>query len=30
LKNGAEKAKTIARQTLKDVYEKMGIVGSAN
>ena len=30
LKNGAEKAKTIARQTLKDVYEKMGVVGSAN
>ncbi len=30
LKNGAEKAKTIARQTLKDVCEKMGIVGSAN
>ena len=26
LKKGAEKAKTIARQTLKDAYEKMGIV----
>jgi len=30
LKNGAEKAKTIARETLKTVYEKMGIVGAAN
>ena len=30
LKSGAEKAKTIARETLKDVYEKMGIVESAN
>jgi tryptophanyl-tRNA synthetase len=30
LKTGAEKAKTIARETLKDVYEKMGIVGAAN
>ena len=28
LKNGAEKARTIARKTLKDVYEKMGIVGA--
>jgi tryptophanyl-tRNA synthetase len=28
LKNGAEKARTIARGTLKDVYEKMGIVGA--
>ncbi len=30
LKNGAEKAKTIARETLNDVYEKMGIVGAIN
>ncbi|MDQ3749479.1 MAG: tryptophan--tRNA ligase [Acidobacteriota bacterium] len=30
LKDGAERAKTIARETLKTVYEKMGIVGSAN
>jgi tryptophanyl-tRNA synthetase len=30
LKNGAEKARTIARETLNDVYEKMGIVGAAN
>ena len=30
LKTGAEKARTIARETLKDVYEKMGIVGAAN
>ena len=30
LKTGAEKAKMIARETLKDVYEKMGIVGAAN
>lgn len=30
LKDGAEKAKTIASKTLKDVYEKMGIVGAAN
>jgi len=28
LKTGAEKAKAIARQTLKDVYAKMGIVGA--
>jgi len=28
LKTGAEKAKTIARETLTDVYEKMGIVGA--
>ncbi len=28
LKDGAEKAKTIARETLKDVYAKMGIVGA--
>jgi hypothetical protein len=30
LKNGAEKARTIARETLKDVYAKMGIVGAEN
>ena len=30
LKTGAEKARTIARETLKDVYEKMGIVGASN
>ncbi len=30
LKIGAEKAEAIAHQTLKDVYEKMGIVGAAN
>jgi len=30
LKNGAEKAKTIARETLKTVYAKMGIVGALN
>ncbi len=30
LKNGAEKAKTIARETLKEVYAKMGIVGTVN
>ncbi len=30
LKNGAEKAQTIARETLKDVYAKMGIVGAEN
>lgn len=29
LKTGAEGARTIARETLKDVYEKMGIVGAA-
>jgi tryptophanyl-tRNA synthetase len=28
LKNGAEKAREIARQTLGDVYAKMGIVGA--
>jgi len=28
LKDGAEKARSIARETLKDVYEKMGIVGA--
>ena len=26
LKDGAEKARAIARETLRDVYEKMGIV----
>jgi tryptophanyl-tRNA synthetase len=30
LKDGAEKAKTIARETLRDVYEKMGITSKAN
>ena len=30
LKAGAEKAKTIARETLKDVYEKMGIVSAVS
>ncbi|MDQ6785538.1 MAG: tryptophan--tRNA ligase [Acidobacteriota bacterium] len=30
LKTGAEKARTIAQETLKDVYEKMGISGAAN
>ena len=30
LKNGAEKARTIARETLQDVYAKMGIVGATN
>ncbi len=29
LKDGAEKARTIARETLKDVYEKTGMVGAA-
>ena len=29
LKNGAEKARTIARETLTEVYAKMGIVGAA-
>ncbi len=29
LKAGAEKARTIARETLKDVYAKMGIVGAS-
>ena len=28
LKNGAEKARTIARETLQDVYTKMGLVGA--
>ncbi len=30
LKTGAEKARTIARETLKDVYAKMGIVSAEN
>ncbi len=30
LKDGAEKARIIARETLQDVYEKMGIVGTVN
>ncbi len=30
LKTGAEKAKTIARETLQDIYEKMGVVGASN
>jgi tryptophanyl-tRNA synthetase len=30
LKSGAEKARPIARQTLSDVYEKMGIVGATS
>jgi len=30
LKNGAEKAKAIARETLKDVYAKLGIFGASN
>jgi len=30
LKSGAEKAKNIARETLQDVYKKIGIVGAAN
>jgi tryptophanyl-tRNA synthetase len=30
LKTGAEKARAIARETLTQVYEKMGIVGAAN
>ena len=29
LKTGAEKARTIARETLNDVYEKTGVVGAA-
>lgn len=28
LKDGAEKASVIARETLKTVYEKIGIVGA--
>ena len=30
LKEGAEKARVIARETLRDVYAKMGVVGAAN
>jgi tryptophanyl-tRNA synthetase len=30
LKNGAEKARLIARETLNDVYAKMGIVGATS
>ena len=30
LKTGAGKARTIARETLRDVYAKMGIVGASN
>jgi tryptophanyl-tRNA synthetase len=30
LKTGAEKARVIARETLKDIYSKMGIVGATN
>jgi tryptophanyl-tRNA synthetase len=30
LKDGAEKARTIARETLRDVYAKMGIVSAEN
>ena len=30
LKDGAEKARTIASETLRDVYEKMGIVGTVS
>lgn len=30
LKDGAEKARVIARETLRDVYAKMGIVGASN
>ncbi len=30
LKTGAEKARAIARETLQDVYAKMGIVGASN
>lgn len=30
LKDGAEKARAIARKTLNDVYEKMGIVGAGD
>jgi tryptophanyl-tRNA synthetase len=28
LKNGAEKARAIARETLKDVYDRLGLVGA--
>jgi len=30
LKDGAEKARVIARETLRDVYAKMGIAGASN
>jgi len=30
LKTGADKAKAVARETLRDVYAKMGIVGASN
>lgn len=30
LSSGAEKARVIARETLREVYQKMGIVGAAN
>lgn len=30
LKTGAEKARSVARETLRDVYAKMGIVGAEN
>ncbi len=30
LKNGAEKARLIARETLKDVYAKLGLVGAVS
>jgi tryptophanyl-tRNA synthetase len=30
LKNGAEKAESVARETLNEVYGKMGIVGAIN
>lgn len=30
LKNGAEKARSVARETLREVYKKMGIVGAGN
>jgi tryptophanyl-tRNA synthetase len=30
LKSGAEKARAIARETLNDVYAKMGVVGASN
>jgi tryptophanyl-tRNA synthetase len=30
LKSGAENARAIARETLNDVYSKMGIVGASN
>ena len=30
LKDGAEKARSIAKETLKTVYERMGIVGASN